>query len=852
MHSIRFKIAAVTVGAILTAMMCVFLVVFSTIQADDDRRSVETMGLIAQDTKKTLENDSESIEQSVGMIANIASDSLDSAMLVRGGVIGPAAKDVERAPEQEALLDTYLAEYCADLQATCATVASHTQGIITYYYCINPEVSENVHGFFYSRVGKTGFNERETLDARELDPNDIEHTTWYYTPIQRGRPSWVGPYTAHFLDEMIICSYLVPIYKAGMLIGVLGMDVPITDLIAQVDDIRVYETGFACLLDAQGRVVYHPTLETGSVPNSPVYTNVLQRDSSEGDLIRYTVDGEERQLSFTTLSNGMKLVIVAPTAEVNATSIQLLRIILGITLIIVIVFAVLTMLIMGVITKPLQRLTAASQRLAAGDYDVELDYKGEDEVGALTNAFKAMRDQLEKDIDDLNRRVRTDDLTGLSNQGYFFDLAQAEERRLRESGKRPAMLYFNLVGMKHFNQQYGRDEGDRLICAVADILAGYFGKQNTSRFGQDHFAALTDEERMEEALRSVFRDCLDANGGKTLPINVGVYQYSMEEVSASIACDRAKHACDQRRGSYVSGFCYFDSKMLKQVDIVRHVIDHLDQALNEKWVQVYYQPIVYSATGRVCDEEALSRWFDPERGMLSPEDFIPALENASLIYKLDLYVLDRVLEKMKLLQESGLEIVPHSINLSRSDFEMCDIVEEFCQRVDAAGVDRSMVTVEITESIIGSDFDFMKKQIERFRELGFAVWMDDFGSGYSSLDVLRDVSFDVIKLDMSFMRELDKGKGGKIILTKLMSMANALGLETVCEGVETEDQCRFLQEIGCTKLQGYYFSRPKPLSEILDMRERGIGVNRGIGIPDRYLFALPQPRQDGEPAGPDL
>ena len=830
MHSIRFKIAAVTVGAILTAILCVLIVSFGTVQAENDRKSVETMRLLAQDTKKTLENDSESIEQSVGMIANIASDSLDSAMLVRGGVVGPVAQQAGRSPEQEAQLDAYLADYCADLQETCATVAGHTQGIITYYYCINPEISTNMHGFFYSRVGKTGFNERETLDARELDPNDVEHTTWYYTPIQRGRPSWVGPYTAHFLDEMLICSYLVPIYKAGVLIGVLGMDIPVTDLTSQINSLRVYETGFACLLDERGRVVYHPDLEPGSTLDLPIDAGILDRESSGNDLIRYTANGESRQLSFTTLTNGMKLVIAAPTAEVNASSAQLLRIILGITAIIVVVFAVLILLVMGVITKPLLRLTAASQRLAAGDYDVELDYKGKDEVGALTTAFEKMRDQLEEDIEDLNRRVRTDDLTGLSNQRYFLDLAEEEKRSLQERGKRPAMLYFNLVGMKHFNRQYGRDEGDRLICAVADILAQSFGEQNTSRFGQDHFAALTDEEHMEEALQAVFRECLVANGGKTLPISAGIYQYSMEEVNASIACDRAKHACDQRRGSYVSGFCYFDAKMLKQVDVVRHIMNHLDQALEEKWVQVHYQPIVSAETGKVCDEEALARWFDPAKGLLSPADFIPALENASLIYKLDLYVLDQVLEKMKLLRDSGFEVVPQSINLSRSDFEVCDIVEEIRRRVDAAGVDRNMVTIEITESIIGSDFDFMKEEIERFQDLGFPVWMDDFGSGYSSLDTLQSIRFDLIKFDMSFMRKLDEGESGRIILTDLMGMANALGLETICEGVETQHQCSFLKSIGCTKMQGYYFCRPIPLSEILDRYNRGVsllGGNRG-------------------------
>ena len=149
-----------------------------------------------------------------------------------------------------------------------------------------------------------------------------------------------------------------------------------------------------------------------------------------------------------------------------------------------------------------------------------------------------------------------------------------------------------------------------------------------------------------------------------------------------------------------------------------------------------------------------------------------------------------------------------SINLSRSDFDTCDIVEEIIARVDASGIGRDKLTIEITESAVGADFEFIKKQVNRFREQGFAVWMDDFGSGYSSIDLLQSMEFDLIKFDMSFMQRLDEGNNGKIILTELMKMATALGVDTLCEGVETEEQLRFLQEIGCAKLQGYYYCKP--------------------------------------------
>ena len=168
--------------------------------------------------------------------------------------------------------------------------------------------------------------------------------------------------------------------------------------------------------------------------------------------------------------------------------------------------------------------------------------------------------------------------------------------------------------------------------------------------------------------------------------------------------------------------------------------------------------------------------------------------------------------------------MPHSINLSRSDFDMCDIVEEVRRRVDDSGLPRNIITIEITESAIGSDFDFMKQEIARFQQLGFPVWMDDFGSGYSSLDVLQSIKFDLIKFDMIFMKKLDDGESGKIVLSELMRMATSLGVDTVCEGVETKEQQRFLQEIGCSKLQGYYYTKPIPLESILERYEKGIQI----------------------------
>ena len=805
MHSIRIQITIITILAILTSILAVFTASFLSIKEETDQNSVRMMNLIEQDTQKNLEKYFESIEQSVEITANIATEDLDSLLLVENGVIRTDSDTAVQTEEQIEALNAYLDEYCGKIQGTFAGVADYTQGVTAYYYCISPEISPENKGFFYLKIGKTGFIEQEPLDVQHLLPVDTLRDTWYDAAVSIGRPAWVGPYISVSERGIWICSYFVPIYKAGMLIGVMGMDIPCDTLIAQISGISVYDTGYVCLMDADGHVIYHPDLGIGSSLDElglDVPSDILKREDSGDELIRYTADGEERQLSYSTLSNGMKLICVAPSDEINAPWIRLIRVILLITVVVIVFYTFLLFFIMRAVTRPLVQLTSASKKLADADYDVDLSYHGNNEIGTLTTAFTRMRDQLRHYIGDLNHQIYHDNLTDLPNMRHFFTLASETRSRMLSEGREPVMVYFDIVGLKYYNRQYGFEKGDRLIVDFAGILSRQFGDHRVCRFNGDRFVAVTDEENVEKEIREVLQEWEAGPEGERQPVCVGVYANRLEEVDVNVACDRAKYAGDQNKDDRVSTVTYYDEAMLKKSEVSLYIIHNVDRALAEGWVQVYYQPIVRTADGKVCDEEALARWIDPVHGFLSPGEFIPALEESKLIYRLDLYVLEQVLEKMKKQAEAGLYLVPQSINLSRTDFEGCDIVEEIRARVDEAGIGRDMITVEITESVIGSDFDFMKEQVARFRKLGFPVWMDDFGSGYSSLDVLQHIHFDLIKFDMRFMERFSEGDESRIILTELMKMAIGLGMETVCEGVEHPEQVEFLREIGCTRIQG--------------------------------------------------
>ena len=414
-----------------------------------------------------------------------------------------------------------------------------------------------------------------------------------------------------------------------------------------------------------------------------------------------------------------------------------------------------------------------------------------------------------------------DQMTGLPNLTHFFDLAESGKDAYLMKGGQPVLLYFNFKGMHFFNMNYGFAEGDRMLKQFAEIIKHTFSADNSSHLWADRFAVITEESGLKEKLESIFSEWKGICNGRNLPVHVGIYRSTGDKIHTSVALDRAKMACGKLKESYSSCYMYYSQELSDDASQKQYIIENFDRALEEKQIKLYLQPIIRSVSGRVCDVEALARWEDPEKGIISPAGFIPALEQAGLIYKLDLYMVDQVLGAIKKKMDEGYYVVPHSINLSRSDFDACDIVEEIRKRVDEAGVSRDRITIEITESTIGKDPEFMKEQIERFKNLGFAVWMDDFGSGYSSLEVLQSIRFNLLKFDMSFMRRLDDGDEGRILLTELMRMATSLGVDTVCEGVETEAQVRFLQEIGCSKLQGFYYSKPISFEKIKEMFRSG-------------------------------
>ena len=252
------------------------------------------------------------------------------------------------------------------------------------------------------------------------------------------------------------------------------------------------------------------------------------------------------------------------------------------------------------------------------------------------------------------------------------------------------------------------------------------------------------------------------------------------------------------------------------------ILKNFDQAIERREIQPFYQPVVRSSSRRLCSFEALARWISPEFGVIYPDEFIPVLEKYHLLYKLDLYMVEQFLKEIPKRAEVGLPIIPISVNFSAQDFDHADVVGTLNALFERYGVEKDNIIVEITEQDVATATDHFKQQLLDLRANGYRLWLDDFGSGYSSLNVLSQFDVDVIKFDLEFLRHLDDHNGAnRHIMKSFVELAAKLGIRTLAEGMETEEHLKFLREIGCEFAQGFYYYKPESLASIIYKMRKG-------------------------------
>ena len=407
-----------------------------------------------------------------------------------------------------------------------------------------------------------------------------------------------------------------------------------------------------------------------------------------------------------------------------------------------------------------------------------------------------------------------DELTKIPNMHTFRSAVGVLLEGIDELGTRFSILYMDVENFKSYNERHGFLAGDELLCDLAHGLQDIFANELVARFSDDHFVALADADGLDAKIQKIQNDMREQDLFVQLRIKAGIYAPKKRTESPNLACDRARYACESIKKHFGRDIAEYDSAMEKELKQKQYIINNLDKAIKNGYIKVYYQPVVWAENGHLCGAEALARWEDPEFGLMPPGAFVPVLEEYHLIHKLDFCIMEAVCKDLKEAIDNKRPVIPISVNFSRLDFELVNPAEELANCFNKYGVSRRFIHVEITESALLASDEKLKKALEAFRENGNSLWLDDFGSGYSGLNALKDYSFDLMKIDMAFLSGFSEDSKSLPILTSIMSLAQRIGMDTLSERVETEEARDFLKSLGCKRLQGYLFGKPMPKREL--------------------------------------
>lgn len=410
-----------------------------------------------------------------------------------------------------------------------------------------------------------------------------------------------------------------------------------------------------------------------------------------------------------------------------------------------------------------------------------------------------------------------DPLTGAAN---FNSMGEQFADKLAAIKGKAALVVFDIVKFKVINDLHGYERGNKVLQRVADILRenmrpGEFFCRSTA----DNFIMLLSyEDRRKFRTRLILlstqirRDCTVEGSCLMLNAAFGVYEIT-EDIPFYIMLDRTHLALGNAKEMSGDKIQFYDEADLRRIVAEKQIENSMEEALEQGDFSVYLQPKCDFATGRMVGAEALVRWNKGDEGLVRPDDFIPIFEKNGFILRLDMFILEQVVSLLSQWKNRGLKTVPIAVNFSRLHLNDSRYIPQMTQLVDKYGVPHELIEVELTENVIFNNLECAQNVIRGLHRKGFSVAMDDFGSGYSSLNVLKNLQFDGIKLDKEFLSGFEENASAKKVIEGAVAMIKSLGIKVIAEGVETQEQADFLRQTGCDVAQGYLFSKPMTVED---------------------------------------
>ncbi len=484
MRSLRTRITLMTVLVLIITVVVISATTVLFLRNNEHRKSDQLLLLLCETGEKNLDYYFNSTQKSVAKVASFAQADLTGL-----------------GDEQLASNVDHVREYFDE-------TANKTNGVLTYYYRIDPTVSDTVKGFWYTDLDGNGFSEHKVTDITQYDTANTDTLVWFTVPKHNGKPLWLPPYITDNLNKRVI-SYNVPVYFKKQFIGVVGIEIDYTTMAEQVDSIRLYNNGYAFLSDAEGSLFYHPRIDVtqlteDTMPKAP------EGAVSDSTFIRYTYDNVEKIGAWLPLSNGMRMNVVTPISEAEGDWEQLIWSIIIVSAVVLIASSVFTMVYTKRIVKPLKQLTDAAEQVDRGNFEFSLNYDKDDEVGKLTKAFKLLSGHMKDNIISLNKQVFVDSLTKVKNKGAFS--AAIEELQTQTDTHDTRMEFavgmFDCDNLKIINDKYGHDKGDVYLKSACGVICRSFPHSPVYRIGGDEFSVILRNEDYinREALINQFEE----------------------------------------------------------------------------------------------------------------------------------------------------------------------------------------------------------------------------------------------------------------------------------------------------------------------------------------------------------
>ena len=485
MKSLRTKLTLLTICIIILVVISMAVISIVFIRTNEKQRSNQLLLLLCETGERNLDYYFDSVQKSVRRVAAYVESDLDG------------------------LEDAQLQRHMDRVGKKFDEMASKTNGVLTYYYRIDPAVSEHVKGFWYMDLDGEGFVEHEVTDITLYDTEDTSNLVWFTVPKYEGEPVWLPPYITDNLGKRVI-SYNVPIYWRGQFVGVVGIEIDYTTMAEQVESIRLYGNGYAFLSDADGNIFFHPKIDVSQLTEET--KPVLPYDAvAKNTFMRYTYDGVEKIAAWLPLRNGMRLNVAVPISETEGEWERLVGNYLVFAAFVLLAASFLTMFYTRRVTKPLVQLTVAAEQIDKGNYDYDLNYDGDDEVGRLTNTFKLLSGHMKDHISDLNKRAFVDALTSVRNKGAYTSYIDEMQARMdKADGEEMAFAVgvFDCDNLKWINDRYGHEKGDIYLKTASRLICQVFQHSPVFRIGGDEFSVILQnaDYQNREALVQQFNE----------------------------------------------------------------------------------------------------------------------------------------------------------------------------------------------------------------------------------------------------------------------------------------------------------------------------------------------------------